>query len=754
MIKKIKSIRNFRNFLDFNSDVTELERKEVIFAQNGSGKTNLSRLINAVSEKAEITHFLSQEAFEWTLPSFEIKLSDWTSVRNDNYKALPIENIVVFNSDYVEKNVRCDDFSDKDISGEVEFPVWEADIEVVRVEAEIRRKEKSRLDAVQLLQKNMGIQESRIKGDTSKPYTQSDRSIWNEFKFENLVDPTFSVSAPVFDPQFDSCEADFLALSKLDESARIPKRISEIRFERELFLKIEWWLKKGRAFPVFDAETKDKIEFITSDWLSELNLLENGVRKSQESGKCLLCDRFLDSSARDLFQKYQDYFSNEESKFKSAIDALVVRLNEIRRQLASVNNDEEMKVSEYCGLFAIEKDWLVMDSGGIIESIDQTIQILHLKKSKPSEEFDFSAEELLKRMDDLNARIRSNLELTDLVNRKIENAGGRKTDLRKLIGKKLLYQFYLGSKSDFERISTESSELVSLRRELNVKKGALPKKDVSENIAELFDIFAHEYLRLDKYSAKVKDGKIMLMLNKKDISENTQKVSEWEKTMIWLCYFLASSIQKFNSSEKLMNSVFVIDDPVSSTSYGFFFWICNLLKYFEYAISKKIWGLEQAVVDRYNTQKIILTHNTQLFNMLRVHVFRKKAKYHLLNGDWFEEIPEKELVSEFELSISNIRKAHDDSSYRNGLGNDLRRFFETIRHFYGYEDDFSADTLKKVFPGFEHNRHSEFYSVVNYYSHGNPEVFTDPLPIDFKPFIRQFGDLIKDSQFVGLWNRV
>jgi ABC-type molybdenum transport system ATPase subunit/photorepair protein PhrA len=40
----------------------ELTKKEIIFAQNGSGKTNLSRLIDAISEKTEITEFLSQEA--------------------------------------------------------------------------------------------------------------------------------------------------------------------------------------------------------------------------------------------------------------------------------------------------------------------------------------------------------------------------------------------------------------------------------------------------------------------------------------------------------------------------------------------------------------------------------------------------------------------------------------------------------------------------------------------------------------------
>jgi hypothetical protein len=61
---------------------------------------------------------------------------------------------------------------------------------------------------------------------------------------------------------------------------------------------------------------------------------------------------------------------------------------------------------------------------------------------------------------------------------------------------------------------------------LKEKKAALPKRGVSANIAELFNMFAHEYLRLDKYSAKVVDGKIMLLLNEKDISGSTKKVSE------------------------------------------------------------------------------------------------------------------------------------------------------------------------------------------------------------------------------------
>ncbi|MDR2640802.1 MAG: AAA family ATPase [Candidatus Peribacteria bacterium] len=98
--------------------------------------------------------------------------------------------------------------------------------------------------------------------------------------------------------------------------------------------------------------------------------------------------------------------------------------------------------------------------------------------------------------------------------------------------------------------------------------------------------------------------------------------------MIALSYYLASSIEKYTKINEFNQVIFVIDDPVSSVSYGNFFGICNLLKNFDNTIIK-ILKWEDINIQK-NRQKIILTHNTQFLNTLVNNVFNEKSLYFLL----------------------------------------------------------------------------------------------------------------------------
>lgn len=252
---------------------------------------------------------------------------------------------------------------------------------------------------------------------------------------------------------------------------------------------------------------------------------------------------------------------------------------------------------------------------------------------------------------------------------------------------------------------------------------------------------------------KEKDGVLTLKLSNYDISNTTQKISEGEKTMISLVFFLASSIQKFNNSEKFFNAIFIIDDPINSTSYNHFFGICNLLKFFDDTIVNKLWKDEVSKLSGSQLQKIILSHNTQFFNVVRESIFKRKAQYFTLKNNGISPILKGFSKSEFEMALSNIKAAVNSKVYHIPIGNDLRRFFESIKHFYGIKQ-FNAYTLERIFKGFKENKHHIFFTVINYYSHSNPEAHTDPLPVNFEPFLNEFDELISDSLFKELWQNI
>jgi hypothetical protein len=141
--------------------------------------------------------------------------------------------------------------------------------------------------------------------------------------------------------------------------------------------------------------------------------------------------------------------------------------------------------------------------------------------------------------------------------------------------------------------------------------------------------------------------------------------------------------------------------------------------------------------------------------MLVNNIFKDKALYFLLTPNKLEWIENKKLMSEFKTSIYRINKYSQwDYSFWN-VGNDLRRFFETIRHFYGFKEQFEANTLQKIFESFEEDKHKEFYDASNYYSHSNPEIDVDSIwTINIDKIIEQFIELIWKSVFKDLWQEI
>jgi len=68
---------------------------------------------------------------------------------------------------------------------------------------------------------------------------------------------------------------------------------------------------------------------------------------------------------------------------------------------------------------------------------------------------------------------------------------------------------------------------------------------------------------------------------------------------------------------------------------------------------------------------------------------------------------------------------------------------------------FEAASLVTIFPNFNKNNHKIFYSAINYYSHGNPEENTDPLPPEnITELLKEFVELIEQSQFKSLWTKI
>lgn len=756
MIQNINKLNNVRSFLNFDGSNVTLGNKNIIYAPNGTGKTNLTRLINNASKNEPLDDFCSQEADSMDEFDFELNVSgEKISKSNLKDKFTELDNISVFNIDYIEKTIKCKDFTQTDVSGDIIIPLGSESNVLVELQSRIDRLTKSRDKSILRIQEYHQIYRDNILN--KQTYSLSDRNIWTAFNISNIIDKeNFKVFIPENMESFEECEKSFTKLNSIPEdySIELDKEITKIEYDFS-FDSIVTELNSTKEFSPFDEKTKEDIKFITENWISQKDLTD-GIKLSRSANECKLCKRELDSSVDDLFSKYEAYFENEESKYKNKLEDYRVKLETLVGKIENFNNNLKVEVNEYIKLFSIEDSWSDFEISNLKQKLKELQEKVETKKGKPSTVvvldntlagFNFSKE-----IEQLNLILDNNLKLIAKINSKISSSTSKKAELRTIIGNKFLYEFYIENKETFTVLIDSIKEIKSVKRQIAEEQEKLPSNAVSINVKKITNKLLSNFISLNKYKINEKGGIIFIELNEMDISKATHKLSDGEKTMISLCFFLASSIKRYNSSDKFFNSIFIIDDPVSSTSYNYFFGICNLIKHFQEVIVDEIWSDEKNKLQQAKIQKIILTHNTHFFNVLRVNVFKEKAKYFILSQKDIREIPKNHLKSEFENSLLNIKLATKDSEPK-PIGNDIRRFFETIRHFYGYSE-FNAESLKLIFPEFDEYRHQIFFNVINYYSHGNPESHTDPLPVNFKQFLLEFEDLIVNSQFKELWNKL
>ena len=765
MIKKISNLKFIRNFIDFKSDV-DFKKKNIIYAPNGSGKTNLSRILLSIKNKESIHSYKSQETTNYENPQFSVECTD-ISVNHTNYidKNESLSKLLVFNSDYIEETIKSENFSNQDVSGKIEISVGKESNEIETIEKEIALKTKTRKKEHDTLKEKFKSFYS-LK-EKIKDITKEDRSIWSEFKLKQLISDDFKLSIPKNLSSFTDCEDNLKKLKNIDENSQLTNS-NPINIDSESinFKDLIANLEEPKQFEIADTQTQQILSQITKEWL-ETKDIRIGVTASKIADKCLLCQRELNEDVNQLFDNYELYFKNAESKFKDKLKTIKSQIQKRLEEISKINNDLESDVNSNCTLLKIGKSWIKINSSILIKNLENLVSSIDKKIADTNQnalqEYSEVSETLIsKELAGLNSALESNKKLVDEINKKLKDSGKRKTELRIEVGKKWLYDFYIQEKTKVESIQSTNEKLSVLEKNLNKEKEKLPASDVLSNLIKVGNHFLHKYLCLAKYSFGESSGKIVIKLNEKNISSETkQKVSEGEKTMLALCYFMASSIRELKNIEDFKEAIFVIDDPVSSTSYNYLFGIGYLLKVFEEEIAKEIWN-ESNFQNISKIQKIIFTHNSPLFNVLKTQVFKQaysndkqpKIGYFLLNNSGLETIGSKQLKTEFEGSLLSIKKAFKEQKIGMLNGNDIRKVLETIKHFCGWKGDFNADNIKTVFPNFSEVNHGVFFLVINYYSHGSIESHDDPLHPDPKPFLNQFNELIEQSIFKDLWNKV
>lgn len=766
----IKNLTFVRNFLDFNSDKL-LNKKTAVYAPNGSGKTNLSRLIQAAKDKQlDLDDLKSDEAdsgdtlqFKLLVGAHEINESNYI---NDTENAL-LGRVQVFNSDFVDKNINTPNFSDHDVSGEVKVELGDAEEKLKKAEKKKKALAEQQTKAYDALVKIASDMKDRLI-KVEKKYSGNDLNIWKELNVAKIITAEFELDNQYVAflkkteqvEKYKTCETDFTDVKSVSDDDKLT--FSQTRINLPDFDAIANELVTPATLPEVDKQTETNLKFLHG-WLhnniaygkSADDIIKSAIELSEQKdrNKCILCKRTLDDGAKALFGSYKKYYKGEKAKYESRLSAWVQELDSVNANLSGLDDTLKGKNEQFCKLFSIENTWVNIDAEDIKTKIQACIDQLKDKISNPAKPLTLDLK-IKDTLHDVNKHIETNRKLCEKVNTNIKNSQTRASQLRTLIGQKYLYDILVGHEGDIDRLVAFKGEIATINGEIEGIRNNLPSQRVRDSIKKLFNTFLHKRVGIDKYEVDIIDERIVLKLLNRNISEKTQRISEGEKVMIGLCYFFASCISSLNEFEKFKDAIFVIDDPVSSTSYGNFFGISSLINHFEEDIRKGVWPHKTGDI---NVQKIILTHNTQFFNLIQAHIFKNKAnsQYLMLKDDCFVVLDKNARLSEFQTAMLRVYEYSKGSAALN-IGNDIRRIIETFKHFYGL-NEFDEKTVTTIFHYANQEKLGSFYTLIQHTSHLTPEESSDPLPPEImQNGVNQFIELIEHdkSPFKQAWAQI
>lgn len=703
MITKIKKIKNIRNLLDLSCDVI-LSKRNVFYAQNGTWKTNISRFFKSFSQNDEWTPpsgLLNElKSLEGWLIDYEFEVDN--EVRAPGIKDESVDGLIVYNSDYIEENIRCLDFSNKKINGKLEIDLWKEQNNLKQLEDKKNELEKKMSTEKEQIEKKLKSEIDLIK--------EKDPKWENSIKlllFENLTSEYHTTLEWQKDDQIKdwkniegwlSSEERLNKLQSIDPAKDKIKTLEVTISDVFDYAIIETYLTIGQQFPeALPTDFLAHVELMGQEWINKWVIF------CDKNDNCPFCKNKIDAAASLVIQKYKEYIISAETKFKNDIDEQIKNIDTFIGSYNWINIWLDIVFQDRVTVLGRKETWENLESSSLITSLQTLRQNLVQKRSSPTDVIYAPPQEgheldilkgIKRGIKDISINLEKNKVNITKINKAIQDIASRQADIRTLLGKKYLFNFYNSNKTSLDAYYSYKDQINSLKNDIDNEKKKLPSEDVATKIITLFNEFI-SLVGLGKYKAYLtEDVKIKLRLNDSfDISNQTQRISEGEKNAIAFCYFLASSIRIVTATEKFSKATFIIDDPICSMSYWYFYGICNLLKKFASIIQDKVWQKSS----QQHPQVLIFTHNIQFYNMLVSNVYRDDYFFEIeIQGGkhLIQKQDREKKLSEYHTALRRV-KQHSQDLNKENIWNDIRKVWETLCNFYW--KNFSEESISWIF---------------------------------------------------------
>jgi len=661
-ISKIKNIGVYENYR-WNQNLDDFKKFNLIYGWNYAGKTTLSRVFRCIQLNS--LHRVS------TASEYEVINNEGNKCTHEFIRS---ENIKVFNSDYIEENVKWE-------IGTV-APILILGEDSIQLEEEKRSQENS-IDSFQLQKQNKINEQQDIISNDKLLRTNSAREIGTLLgirpfdarhlgKYINLTKNREDYEDLLL------TSSSFDAIKNQANSNEKKANIAEIAFETIAtdFLSI--------ANTILNKKIQDQLTI--SDLIEDqtlANWVRSGLSLHEGQEQCKFCGNTM---PLDLLSQLKKHFSKEYEIYTRELDDVKGKFERYKSYLEGLRlPDEELIYPQlresYCEnknliIDAIKKQLFEIEK--ILETVNSRIDNIFDSNNV----FDLQVDEIID-FSSINSLISEHNAIS-------AGFDERKSNAKEKIVNHLVSKLVLDSNLHQRQtnLAVINNELVELGNKISVCKSEISRIEgiisSSTRGVERINNFLALYFGREDIKIHLKDENNYELKRQNYTVEN---LSEGEKTAIAFAYFMASLTEGGNN---LSDTIVYIDDPISSLDSNHLFNTYAFIKdtFYKFdrtANPKHICKCKQLFIS---------THNFEFFNLLKDWLSNIKNEFvsHYLvekanNVSNLKVLPNIlfKHKSEYSYLFSVLYKFNEnptqDFSHLHSLPNIIRRFLESFMTF-------------------------------------------------------------------------
>ncbi|GAA7955577.1 AAA family ATPase [Helicobacter pylori] len=721
MAINIKKIKSFKAFCGLDAiEMGEFKDYNVIFGNNGCGKTSLTRAFELLIPKNKhIEKYRTISTAE--SPSIEFKCKDGSyKIEPNSNIGAPSFKVEIYNSDFLHNNAPFNS----------EFGLKKLDDGIIILEGSVLGEETKEINQLKNCKEKVEKRKKEIKDENSaetlsakqesaiKKYDKEIEKIRKEMTSKTIqitldeikINNICEVSKNKFKVQEDALtnlEKDFdeldEAMKKFDDlkEMELPKDYQTIKDKLESLFSFDIDKEAGQV----SEEIKEHMSKVGREFI------EKGIelQKKMPDNACPFCTQEI---TNNIIQVYTSYFNKRIEQFNQ--DSL-----EVSGTLKKIL--EQWNIKEILQSFERFESFMKKDSSTNKESLKNALEQIKVlleklqkevgKKegAKNEKEFQKTDKKLLENYEKFQKCVDETRNILKQKKEQKEKLEKLKTELKEARIKKAKHDSY-----DWQKSKEEAKRKLSV---LNCRHERLKHllEKIDKKLKGLYDQkrpdieTINNYLKalnLPKYSLD-KDYRIVLNSDALENSEAKIILSDGEKTTLAFAYFLAR-LKLFYKKKDLKNLVVVIDDPISSLDEQRIYNTTCLVAKINQELAR-----EKLSNEKEKAQVFVLTHNHTFMARL-INMIGKHARYFQLERyqGQLKIVCKDEVIGYFDTfylllfkevyAFAKRETVQDDFNEAINYGNKVRILLESflkinfIDSFLGEDKTFKKDKIKKL----------------------------------------------------------